>query len=115
MFEENQEKFLLELRSNNETVILVEGKNDRKVLERVGLNNIVEISGKQLEKVADIVNEKQLNVAILTDYDKEGVKQYKRLKSLLQANGVKVNDNIRRNFKRTFLVNKIEELSNYFK
>lgn len=113
MFEE-QEKFLIELRSNK-MLIFVEGKKDHKVLKMVGLDNIVEISGKQLEKVADMANEKQLRVTILTDYDSEGVKQYKRLKSLLQANGIKVDDSIRRNFKRMFLVNKIEELSSYLK
>lgn len=114
MFEEHQEKFLTDIRKSG-ILLLVEGKKDRKVLERVGLDNIVEISGKQLDKVADIVNEKQSHIVILTDYDKEGIKQYKRLKSLLLADGIKINDRLRRDFKRTFLVNKIEELVSYFK
>lgn len=114
MFEENQEKFLLEIR-NSGTLLLVEGKRDRKVLENAGLENIIEISGKQLEKVADIVNGRDSKVTILTDYDKEGIKQYKRLKNLLLTNGIKIDDKLRRDFKRIFLVDKIEELISYFK
>lgn len=114
MFGEHQIKFLFDL-LNSDKQIIVEGKKDRKVLEMVGLKNIVEISGKQLEKVADIVNDKRSDVVILTDFDKEGMKQYKRLKSLFHANGVKINDNIRRDFKRVFLVNRIEEISSHFK
>jgi len=79
------------------------------------LDNIVEISGKQLERVADIVKSKQSQVTILTDYDKEGVKQYKRLKKLLLSDEIKVDDIFRRKFKRVFLVNKIEEINYYFK
>jgi len=114
MFEEHQEKFLAEVQ-NSGTLLLVEGKRDRKVLEKVGLDNIIEIGGKRLEKVADIVNGKETKVTILTDYDKEGIKQYKRLKSLLLAEGMEIDDRLRREFKRTFLVNKIEELVSYFK
>lgn len=114
MFEEHQQRFLNNMQ-NSGNLILVEGKKDRKVLQRTGLDNIFEISGKQLEKVADILKEKHLEVTILTDYDKEGIKLYKRLKSLLISNDVKVNDDIRRKFKCAFLVNKVEELNGYFK
>lgn len=114
MLEEHQEKFMTEMR-NSGTVILVEGKRDRKVLEKAGLTNIIEISGKQLEKVADIINGCETKVTILTDYDKEGIKQYTRLRDLLLTQGTKIDDRLRRDFKRTFLVNKIEELVDYFK
>ena len=114
MFEEHQKQFLRYMQITGD-LILVEGKNDRKVLEKMGLENIFEISGKQLDTVADILKTKQQKVIILTDYDKEGIRQYKRLKSLLLANDIKTSDSIRRDFKRNFLVNKIEELTSYFR
>lgn len=114
MFEEHQKQFIRYMQSI-EDLILVEGKNDRKVLEKMGLENIFEISGKQLDTVADILKTRQQKVIILTDYDKEGIRQYKRLKSLLLANEIKTSDSIRRDFKRVFLVNKVEELISYFK
>jgi len=114
MLEEIQEKLLSDIR-HSETLLVVEGKRDREALRRAGLDNIVEISGRQLERVVDIVKSKQSQVTILTDYDKEGVKQYKRLKKLLLSDEIKVDDSFRREFKRTFLVNRIEELNGYFK
>lgn len=114
MFEEHQKQFIKYMQTTGD-LILVEGKNDRKVLEKMGLENIFEISGKQLDTVADILKTRQQKVIILTDYDKEGIRQYKRLKSLLLANDIKINDSIRRDFKRNFLVNKIEDLSSYFR
>lgn len=114
MLEKYQEKFLTAVQ-DSEILILVEGKKDRKALEMAGLDNIVEISGKSPEKVVDIVKEKQPHVTILTDYDEEGIIQYKRLKSLFLSNEINVDDSIRAEFKRTFLVTKIEELSGYFK
>lgn len=114
MLDGYQKKFLEDLKKSD-TLILVEGKRDRKALEAAGLNKIIEISGKTLEKVVDILKEKQSGVIILTDYDKEGIKQFKRLKSLSLSNEIKVYDDMRKKFKRIFRVNKIEELSSYFK
>jgi len=114
MLETYQEEFLNNIRGY-ENLILVEGKKDRRVLEKLGLENIIEISGKRLEKVVDIIQKNGKQVSILTDYDKEGIKQYKRLKKLLSATEIKVNDKIRRDFKRNFLITKIEELSSYLK
>ncbi len=114
MFNERQTKVLADMQ-NSKTLLLVEGKKDRIALEKAGLGNVIEISGKRLEKVVDIIKEKQTAVAVLTDYDKEGIKQYKRLKRLLIADEIKVDDNIRRDFKMTFPVSKIEEFNSYFK
>lgn len=114
MLEEIQEKLLADIRYS-ETLLVVEGKRDRGALRKAGLENVIEISGRQLERVVDIVKSKRTQVTILTDYDKEGVRQYKRLKELLLSDEIKVNDIFRREFKRAFLVNRIEELNGYFK
>ncbi len=112
MLDIHQEKLLSDIRDRN-ILLIVEGKKDKKALERMGLENIFEISGKRLENVSD--NIKHTLVAILTDYDREGMKYYKRLKSLLIANEIAVNDDIRRKFRKVFFVNKIEELNSHFK
>lgn len=114
MLTEKQQKFLNEIEENG-AIFIVEGKNDKKALEKFNIKNILEISGKQLEEVSDIVKNRGGLAVILTDYDGEGVKQYNRLKKLLITNDIRIDDDIRRNFKRTFLINKIEELNGYFK
>ena len=114
MLTEKQQEFLNEMEDNG-AIFIVEGKNDKRALEHLNIKNILEISGKQLDKVADIVKNKWETAVILTDYDEEGMKQYDRLKKLLITNDIKIDDEIRRNFKRTFLINKIEELNGYFK
>lgn len=115
MLEEDQKYFLRKLQES-ELYIIVEGKKDRKVLEKGGLSNIIEISGKRLEDVVDIVKKfKRNSVLILTDYDREGIKTYKRLKRLLVADEIYVDDFFRQSFKKIFWVNKIEELNAYMK
>ncbi len=114
MLEEYQSKFISEMQESK-NLIVVEGKKDRFALEKSGLENIVEISGKGLEKVADIVQDRRLPVTILTDFDNEGIKQYTRLEKLLLQAEIKVDDVTRHRFKRTFCVNKIEEINSYFK
>lgn len=114
MFEENQAKYIEDI-LNSGTAILVEGKKDRKVLEDVGLENILDISGKRLDDVSSQIRKKYTKVIILTDFDREGVIQYKRLKSLLMSDEVEVDDNSRRKFKKMFLVNRVEELVTYLR
>lgn len=114
MLTKKQQKFLNET-EDNRAVFIVEGKNDKKALEHFNIKNILEISGKQLDRVADIVKNKWESAVILTDYDEEGMRQYDRLKKLLTTNGIKINDEIRRGLKRVFFINKIEELNGYFK
>ncbi|MEM5797326.1 MAG: toprim domain-containing protein [Candidatus Aenigmatarchaeota archaeon] len=114
MFEEHQKKFLSDIQKSN-VLLLVEGKKDYEALKKAGIDNIFEISGRQLEKIADLIKTTCTRVAVLTDFDGEGIKQYKRLKKLLLSNEVKIDDDIRRKFKHIFHVNKIEELNGYFK
>ena len=114
MLTEKQQEFLNETEDNG-AIFIVEGKNDKKALEHLNIKNILEISGKQLDKVSDIVKNKGETAVILTDYDEEGVKQHNRLKKLLITNDIRIDDVTRRNFKRTFLINKIEELNGHFK
>lgn len=94
------------------TFIIVEGKKDKSVLEKLQFKNIVTISGKGHEKLLEILkNQKIGQVIILTDFDREGNKKHKELQRLLERNGIKTAFSIREKFKQTFNIGKIEELS----
>lgn len=98
------------------TPIIVEGKKDKRVLEKIGFKNIIPISGKPNIKMLKLLKKKKYNkVAILTDFDKEGKKRCKELTRLFQKNGIKIDSFVRRTFSHTFKIHKIEELSFFTK
>ena len=104
--------FIEKIRDSN-TLIIVEGKKDKLALQKLGINNVVELNKKPLfEIVEDIANSND-ECIILTDLDKEGKQIYSKLNSNLQKNGVKVNNKFREFlFKKTKL-RQIEGLDSY--
>jgi len=98
------------------TPIIVEGKKDKKVLEKIGFKNIIPISGKSNIKILKFLQKKKYDkVAILTDFDKEGKKKCKELTHILQRNGIRIDSFVRKTFNHTFKIHKIEELSSFTK
>jgi len=94
---------------NNGAIILVEGKNDRKSLEKFGLKNIVEINqGKGLVEFSDDLNAEK--IIILTDFDRRGELLKKRLRELLETTGNRVNIKYRKELNRATGVKYFEEL-----
>lgn len=101
------ERIEREVRNIGNSQIIVEGKKDRKIIERLGFKNIFEISGKNFSEIlSKIKNE----VIILTDFDEEGEELAKNLNEILSSNGIKVNSGERKILKNIFNVKKIEEL-----
>lgn len=97
---------------SRKTCIVVEGKRDRDALEKLRFKNIITISGKSDENLIDAIRMRTpTRVAILTDFDREGGKKHKELKRLFEKEGIKTDFAFRDNFKRTFKVSKIEEVS----
>ncbi|RLI97735.1 MAG: hypothetical protein DRP00_03620, partial [Candidatus Aenigmatarchaeota archaeon] len=86
-FIENIEK---EIRNVENSQIIVEGKKDREVLEKLGFKNVVEISGKSLSEILKEI--KKDSVILLTDFDSEGEKLAKRLYNFLKIYGIKVDE-----------------------
>lgn len=86
-------------------VVIVEGKRDKRALEKIGIRNVIEISGKPLSSIVNIVKGK--HVVILTDFDKEGKKLEKKLTYLFSKNKIKIDRMLRFKFLR-FGVDKIE-------
>jgi 5S rRNA maturation endonuclease (ribonuclease M5) len=76
----------------SQTLIIVEGKNDKKALKKLGLRNIVTLS-TPLYKVIEIIKDKE--IVILTDFDKQGKILYKKIKSDCSQRGIKINDKLR--------------------
>ena len=81
--------------SNEDSLIVVEGKKDKIALNRLGIENIYLIN-KPIYSLIDMLTEKNKEIVILTDLDKEGRKLYHKLKKGFQRNGIKVNDRYRK-------------------
>ena len=93
------------------TPIIVEGKNDKRPLSKLGFNNIYTISGQPLFYVADKISSQHKSVVILTDFDREGKKKAELLTKFFNSLGTKTLADIRRKFHRLFRVVKIEEMN----
>ena len=99
--------FLLYIKNKENTFIVVEGKRDKNVLKELGLNNIYTIYEiKKLENI--FLNYKE--AIILTDNDSKGNALYKYLKSLLESEGIIINDIDRKKFFKYFKIREVEDL-----
>ena len=78
-------------------LIIVEGINDKKALELLGLENIFVLKkGNLFEAIEKIINSGVKKCMILTDFDSEGKKLYSMLKRELVKNGIKIDDKLRK-------------------
>lgn len=103
----------IETIKDSDKIVIVEGKEDKKALQKLGIMNIVQLNKKPLYKVVEELIEEGKEVIILTDLDKKGKQLYGKLNHDLCRFGVKV-DNRFRNFlfKKTKL-RQIEGLDSY--
>ena len=103
------EEVLQELEKIRSKKVIVEGKNDKKSLEKLGFENITVID-RPLYKVVEEVKDSE--VVILTDLDKAGKKLYGKLAKDFARRGVRVDSIIRELLFKTQL-RQIEGLANY--
>ena len=98
---------------DSDKILIVEGKEDKAALKRLGIISVVQLNKKPLYQVVEELIEVGKEVMILTDLDKKGKQLYGKLNHDLRQFGVKV-DNRFRNFlfKRTQL-RQIEGLDSY--
>lgn len=101
---------LSEIKDNNYLVI-VEGKKDKKALSYFGIEKIMPLDNKPLFKIVEEINEK--DVVILTDLDAEGKKLFNKFRYQLQRRGIRLHNNIRNSLFKTKLRN-VEGLISYF-
>lgn len=82
--------------SNNGVAVIVEGKKDKAALGKIGIhNNVFVLNAKPLFVVAEEIAELYGGAVILTDLDEEGKKLYGKLNTLLQRQGVRVDNSLR--------------------
>jgi|SRR3989344_8268251 len=101
-----------QLAHDNSSLIIVEGKNDKKALNRLGIENVYPID-KPIYALVESIIEKKKEVIILTDFDKTGRKLYFRIKHDLQKQGVKINDKYRKFLSRCKITH-VEGLFTYY-
>jgi dTMP kinase len=95
---EQLEKVLDEMRRLSErTPIIVEGKRDVDALRRLGIVRNVSAMNKGESVIVFCENlaRKFREAAIMTDWDRRGGQLGRKLKTALEANGVKVNADLR--------------------
>ncbi len=99
--------------SNQNNLIIVEGKKDKIALNKLGIENI-SILNKSISNFLDPIITENKEVIILTDLDKEGRKLYSRIKKELERNKVKVNDKYRK-YLFKLKISHIQGLFTYYK
>jgi 5S rRNA maturation endonuclease (ribonuclease M5) len=80
-------------------IILVEGSRDADALRALGASIEVEVSSHVSQTEHDVAKglaDKTGSVLVLTDFDRKGRYQATRLSQLLEAEGVRVNRELRR-------------------
>ena len=97
----------------NNILVIVEGKKDRKALESFGIKNIIELNKKPIFEIIETIYSNNKNCIILTDLDKQGKELYGKLNSGLQHYGVKVDNNFRNFLFNNTKLRQIEGLTNY--
>ena len=95
--EELKEEFqgLIDKIKDSNILVIVEGKKDRNALNKIGIQNIIELNKKPLFQIIEEISDSNDECIILTDLDKKGKELYGRLNSDLQRRGVKINNKLR--------------------
>lgn len=99
------------LNSKKDVLTVVEGKKDVAALRSFGFTNVIELTGKPLYAVVELV-EKGATVQLLTDLDSEGKKLFSTLRADLTQRGVRIDNELRDALFETGL-RQIEGLNSY--
>jgi len=93
-------------------LVVVEGVNDKKALEQLGMTNIITLK-KPLYVVVEDVARQTKKAVILTDLDSKGKEIYAVLSRDLQKHGVAVDDGFRRFLFKSTPLRQIEGLATF--
>ena len=105
--------FWIERIKDSDKVVVVEGKEDKASLKRLGIVNVVQLNKRPLYKVVEELIDKGEEVIILTDLDKKGKQLYNKLNHDLGRFGVKVDNRFRKFLFRFTQLRQIEGLDSY--
>ena len=112
------ESFIKAINKIKSYTVIVEGKRDKRALEKFGLDHrkIIAINGRTLIKVVDEIRasgEDHHHVIILTDFDQKGRKIASKLRRLLLAYRIHPNSRLRKEMMK-FGRAEIEDLASAF-
>ncbi len=97
--------FLLDLKQfslkNESWAILVEGKRDKWALEKFGVQNVVELKGRNYHDVAEALADKYKGVVLLMDFDPEGETIFQKLSKILPGYGLRIDTSFRERLRET--------------
>ena len=80
---------------NPDWAILVEGKRDLKALRMFGIENVVEMRGRNYHDLAEFLSESYVGVVLLMDFDPEGETIFRKLTKILELYGLKTDTSFR--------------------
>ena len=97
--------FLIKLRQFNQRhpdwAVLVEGKRDKRALEMLGIENVIDLKGRKFHDIAEYLSENFKGVVLLTDFDPEGEEIFNKLSRILKGYGLKVDGSFREELRQT--------------
>ncbi len=103
---------LKEIFSGLETPVIVEGRSDVDVLEKMGAERVFSLKGRPLYKVALEISKSYDSVLVLTDFDSEGIKIARKLNVYLERFGVVPNNSLRAKIKNIVTKEGISQIEN---
>ena len=107
---ENLKDWIKKLKEiQEEAIILVEGKNDKRALLRFSIKNVLDLSGKRYADILDMLENKTEKVVLLFDLDSHGERINSKMKDLLTSQGFEVIEDFR-NFLKELNIIHIEDL-----
>jgi 5S rRNA maturation endonuclease (ribonuclease M5) len=90
-----QERLYETMDNSRDCLTIVEGKNDKRALERFGFSNILTLNKALFKVVEEVEAENAEEVIILTDLDAYGKKLYHYFFHECNKRGIKVNNQLR--------------------
>jgi len=104
-------EWLKELKKESRgAIILVEGKNDKRALNKFSIENILDLSGKRFSDIPDLLEGKWKKVVLLFDLDPHGERINQKIKELLSSQGFIVEEKFR-NFLKKLNIIHIEDIN----
>lgn len=104
---------LIEKIKESNTLVIVEGKKDRLALQKLGIDNVIELNKKPLFQIVEDISNSNDECVILTDLDKKGKELFGKLNSDLQKRGLKINNKFRNFLFKHTKLRQIEGINTY--
>ena len=105
--------YLIDKIIKSNILIIVEGKKDRAVLNKLGITNIIELTKKPLYQIVEEISDSNNECIILTDLDKKGKELYGKLNSDFQRRGIRINNKLREFLFKHTKLRQIEGIISY--